>query len=105
MFPDGDIVGPIFKKPFDPSLEYSTDKLVLCWQPPSYIFPWSPSSFAVDDVPYSCAKQHVMGRLFQDHRAVELMMSSPSPSTRKHIGRGMRNVDSGIGHRGKKNAV
>ena len=44
-------------------------------------------------------------RLFQDHRAVGLIMSSPSPSTRKRIGRGVRNFDSGVGNREKLNAV
>ena len=44
-------------------------------------------------------------RLFHDHRAVELIISSPSPSTRKCIGRGVRNFDSGVGDREKKNAV
>ena len=44
-------------------------------------------------------------RLFQDHRAMELIMSSPSPSTRKRIGRGVRNFDSGAGDREKQNAV
>ena len=44
-------------------------------------------------------------RLFQDHRAVKLIMSSPSPSARKRIGRGVRNFDSGVGDREKKNAV
>ena len=33
---------------------------------------------------------------FQDHRAVELIMLSPSPSTRKRIDRGVRNFDSGV---------
>ena len=41
---------------FDPSLEYSTAKLVLFWQPPSFFSQWSPSSFLVDDVSYSCAE-------------------------------------------------
>ena len=44
-------------------------------------------------------------RLFQHLRAVELIMSLPSPSTRKRIGRGVRNFDSGIGDRETKNAV
>ena len=44
-------------------------------------------------------------RLFQDHRAVGLIMSSPSRSTRKRIGRGVRNFDSGAGDREKLNAV
>ena len=60
MFPDGDIAGPNSDTDFDPSLEYSTDKVVLFWQPPSYFPPLSPSSFAVDDMPYSCADQYMM---------------------------------------------
>ena len=83
MFPDGNIAGPNSNTAFDPSLEYSTEKVVLFWQPPSYFPPWSPSSFVVDDVPYSCAEQYMMAekiRLFQDHLVVGLIMS-PSPST------------------------
>ena len=108
VFPDGDIAGPNSNTAFDPSLEYSTDKVVLFWQPPSYLPPWSPSSFAVDDVPHSCAEQYMMAkktRLFRDHRAVGLIMSSLSPSTRKRIARGVRNFDSGVGDREKQNAV
>ena len=40
---------------FDPFLEYSTDKVMLFWQPPSFFSQWSPSSSVVDDVSYSCA--------------------------------------------------
>ena len=108
VFPDGDIAGPNCNTAFDPSLEYSTDKVVLFWQPPSYFLPWSPSSFAENDVPYSCAEQYMMAektRLFQDHRAVGLIMTSPSPSTRKRIGRGVRNFDSSVEEREKQNAV
>ena len=35
-------------------------------------------------------------RLFRDDREVGLIMSSPSPSTRKRIGRGVRNFDSAV---------
>ena len=108
VFPNGDTADPNSNTAFDPSLEYSTDKVVIFWQPPSYFPPWSPSSFAVDDVPYSCVEKYMMAektKLFQDHRAVGLIMSSPSQSTRKRIGRGVRNFDSGVGDREKKNAV
>ena len=44
-------------------------------------------------------------RLFKDHRAVELIMSSPDPSAHKRIGRGVRNFDSVARDREKKNAV
>ena len=40
-------------------------------------------------------------RLFKDHRAVELIMSSPDPSTHKRIGRGVRNFDSAAWDREK----
>ena len=72
---------------------------MLFWQPPSYFSPWSPSSFAVNGVPYSCAEQYMMvekTRIFHDYRAVELIMSSPGPSTRKRIGRGVYNFDSRV---------
>ena len=42
---------------------------------------------------------------FQDHRAVKLIMLSPSPGTRKRIGRGGRNFDPSVGDREKQNAV
>ena len=71
-------------------LEYSTDNVVLFWQPPSYFSQWSPSSFVVDGVSCSCAEQFMMAekaRLLKDHRAVELIMSSPDPITQTHRSR------------------
>ena len=35
-------------------------------------------------------------RLFKDHRTVELIVSSPDPSTYKRIGQGVRNVTSAV---------
>ena len=52
---------------FDPSLEFSTDNVVLFWHSPFYFSQWSPSPFVVDGVPYSCAEQFMMAekaRLF-----------------------------------------
>ena len=43
--------------------------------------------------------------LFKYHRAVELIMSSPDPSTHKRIGRSVRNFDSTVWDREKQNAV
>ena len=106
MFPYEDIAGQNSDTAFDPFLEYSTDEVVLFWQLPFYFPPWFPSSFIVDDVPYSCAEQYIIAektRFFQDHRAVGLIMSSPS--TRKHIGWLARNFDSGVGDREKQNTV
>ena len=71
VFPDGDIAGPNSNTAFDPSLKYSRVIVVMFWQPPSYFLPWSPSSFVVDDVPYSCSEQYMMAektRLFQDEQ-------------------------------------
>ena len=45
---------------FDPSLEYSADNVGLFWQPPPYFSQWSPSSFVVDGLSYSCAEQFMM---------------------------------------------
>ena len=44
-------------------------------------------------------------RIFNDHRAVELFMSSPDPSAHKRIGRGVRNFDSAAWDREKQYAV
>ena len=93
---------------FDPSLEYSTENVVLFWQPPSYFLQWSPSSFVVDGVSYSCADQFMMAgkaRHYKDHCAAELIMSSPDQSAHKRIGRGVRNFDSAAWDREKQHAV
>ena len=44
-------------------------------------------------------------RLFKDHRAVELIMSSPNPSAHKRKGRGVHNFDSAAWDREKQNTV
>ena len=83
---------------FDPFLEYSTGKVVLFWQPPSYFLQWSSSSFVVDGVSYSSAEQRMMAkkaRRFKDNRAAELI-TSPDPGAHKRIGRGGRNFNSAV---------
>ena len=69
-------------------MSISTEQVVLFLQSPSYFSQWSPSSFIVDDVSYSCAEQFMTvekARLFQNRRAEELIMSSPDPRAHKHI--------------------
>ena len=44
-------------------------------------------------------------RLFEDHRAVKLIMSSSDPSTHKRVGRGVRNFDTAVWDRERQNAV
>ena len=68
----------------------------------------TPSSFVVDDVSNLCAEQYMvaeMTRLFQDHRAVELIISSLSPRTRQRISRGVHNFHSGVEDRKQQKAV
>ena len=43
--------------------------------------------------------------IFQNHRVVKLIMSSPDPSTQERIGGGVRNFDSAVGNGEKQNAV
>ena len=91
-----------------PSLEYSANIVLLFSQPPSHFSQWSPSSFVVDGVSYSRVKQFIMAekaRHFCDHRAGELLMSSPNPSTHKRFGRGVSNFESAVWDREKQNAV
>ena len=45
------------------------------------------------------------GQAFKGHRAVELIMSSPYPSTHKRIRPGVRKFDSAVWDREKQNAV
>ena len=42
---------------FDPTLEYSAERVVLSWQPLSNVSQGTPSSFVVDDVSCFCAEQ------------------------------------------------
>ena len=77
----------------DNNLMYSTE---LC-QPPSHFPQWFPPLFVVDEVSESCAEQYMMAekaRIFRDHRAVELIMSSLDPRVYIRIGRGVCNFDS-----------
>ena len=90
---------------FDPKLEYSTEQVVLFWQPPSCFSQWFPSSFVVDDVSSSCAEQFMMAekaRLFQDGHAEELIMFSSDPRAHKRIGRGVRKFDCYLGPRSRR---
>ena len=81
---------------------------MVFWQPPSFFSQWSPSSFVVDDVSCSCVEQFMMAEkahLFQDHRAEELIMSSPGPNAHKPIGRGVHTFDNVVWDRVREDAV
>ena len=84
---------------FDPSLEHSTDEVVLFCEPSSFSSQWSPSSFVVDDVSCSFAERFTIAekaRRFEDHHAVQLIMSSSDPTTHKRVGRGVRSFDTAV---------
>ena len=62
----------------------------------------------MDGVSYSCAVHYMMAekaRIFKDHRAVELIIMSPDPSTHKRVGREVRNFGSAVWDRDKQKAV
>ena len=108
VFPDGDIAGPNSNTAFDPSLEYSTNRVMLFWQLPPSFSPQPILSFVVEDVSYARAEKCMMGEkanFCQDHLEVELIMTLPDPSTYKRIGRAVRNFDSAAGDSEKKDAV
>ena len=61
VFPDGDIAAQIPTRLLTLLSNIPwTDEVVLLWQPPSYLSPWSSSSFVVGDVPYSFSEQYMM---------------------------------------------
>ena len=107
VFPDGDITGPDSQHGFRRVgtvgvliLLSNTPQIMWCCpgSPRPLFSQWSPSSFVVDGVSYSCAEQFMMAekaKLFKDHRAVGLIMS-PDLSTHKRIDRGVRNFDSAV---------
>ena len=45
---------------FDPTPQYSTEWVVLFWQPPSYFSQWFPSVFVIGGMKYSCPEQYMM---------------------------------------------
>ena len=89
---------------FDPSLEYSADKVVLFWQPPSFFSQWSPSSFVVGDVSYSCAEQFMMLGFL---RTIARWSSSCHRLTPAHtnVDRVVLNFDTAVWDREKQDAV
>ena len=65
---------------FDPSLEYSTDNVAA----PSYFSQWSPSSFVVDGVSYSCAEQFMMAAKARFLKTIAQWSSSCRRPTHAH---------------------
>ena len=93
---------------FNHTRDYSTGNVVLFWQPPSIFSQWTALEFVVDDVSYSCAEHFMMAekaRLFHDHRALELILSTSEPQSRKRVGRSVRSFDNAIWERERGYAV
>ena len=62
----------------------------------------------MDGVLYSGAEENNLAEKasrFHDQRPLELIMSSPDPSTHKRTGRGVRDVTSAVGDREDKTAM
>lgn len=93
---------------FDATREYSTLDMIFFWQPPSVFSQWTPSSFRVDGVSYSCAEQFFASekaRLFGDADALRRILSVSDPSLHKRYGRAVRNFDPSVWEQERKNIV
>ena len=64
--------------PYDGTLTYADDTIVLFWKPPSAFFLWTISPFTVDKVHYDCS------------------MATNDPQTQKRLDRHVRNFDEHI---------
>lgn len=70
-----------------------TPSFVFFWKPPGIYGQWTPSSFAVDGVDYSCAEQFMMAekaRLFGDVEMEKKILATHDPKTQKALGRKVR---------------
>ena len=93
---------------FDATREYSTPDMIFFWQPPSVFSQWTPSSFRVDGVSYSCAEQFFASekaRLFGDADALQRILSVSDPSLHKRYGRAVRNFDPPVWEQERENIV
>ncbi|CAB1104650.1 unnamed protein product [Ectocarpus sp. CCAP 1310/34] len=93
---------------FDPSNEYCTPDMVFFWQPPSPFSQWTPSTFVVDGVVYSCAEQFFAAekaRLFKDHSALQNIMRVSNPALHKKFGRGVCGFDPSLWEHERENIV
>ena len=82
--------------PYDASLTYISDDIVLFWHPPSVFSQWTPSPFTVDLVEYNCAEQFMTAskaRLFGDDTALSAILASDDPREQKRLGRQVRHFD------------
>ncbi|CAB1118696.1 unnamed protein product [Ectocarpus sp. CCAP 1310/34] len=78
---------------FDATREYVNNIVILFWQPPSIFSQWTPSTFSVDGVEYSCAEQFFAAskaRHFGDKDMLHNIMLSSDPAMHKLYGRQVR---------------
>ena len=84
---------------FDPSITYTSDDVVLFWQPPSVFSQRTISSFTVDLVDYTRAEKFMMAskaRLFGDNTALSAILATDDPQEQKRIGPPSTPLRSGI---------
>ncbi|CAB1117590.1 unnamed protein product [Ectocarpus sp. CCAP 1310/34] len=93
---------------FDPSTEYCTPDMVFFWKPPSPFSQWTPSTFTVDGVVYSCAEQFFAAekaRLFRDRCALQNIMRVSDPALHIKFGREVRGFDQSLWEQERENIV
>ena len=75
---------------FDGAQVVETSDFVFFWQTPAVFCQWTPSTFVIDGVSYSCAEQYMMAekaRLFGDEQVLEEILAADSPRDHKRLGR------------------
>ncbi|KAH9261014.1 hypothetical protein BASA81_000718 [Batrachochytrium salamandrivorans] len=68
----------------------------LFWRPPHPFSNWTPSTFTVNNVTYTCAEQFMMAakaRLFGDLDSERKIMATSDPKQHKDLGRLVRGFD------------
>ena len=74
----------------DPEVILWTDAFVFFWRPPAPFGQWTPATFEVDGITYSCAEQYMMAekaRLFKDEAIRDRILNTDDPREHKRLGR------------------
>ncbi len=85
-----------------------TDDFVLFWKPPAVFGQWTPSTFVVGEVTYSCAEQFMMAakaRLFGDEATFKRILKTDSPREHKALGRKVTPFDQATWEESRLNIV
>jgi ribA/ribD-fused uncharacterized protein len=72
----------------------TTDKMVLFWG--GKFSQWYPHKMTIDGIEYNCCEQYMMAQkaiLFQDQKALTLIMAAKDPRDQKRFGRMVENFN------------